>query len=261
MEHWQIDELDIFHLIAEKKLFPSIFLNDNLDFYFFDDQECQWDLHTNKDDLQLSLDDDDYAAIYEFTKVKGFYYLRFERQSLEELATSEVQKDPPRSRCTESMWHMGTIEISLQFGQKCFNDNNVVFIKQEIERCEREKVVALDKSPKTDAGLIEKLKRAEQSLSAANSELDRLKTRLSEAHETIDCFRRADSEKPLNTKERNGLLTVIAALCDYSAVKYNERGAAGQIGRMMEEIGAPLDDDTIRGYLKKIPDALETRKK
>ena len=65
----------------------------------------------------------------------------------------------------------------------------------------------------------------------------------------------------LATKERNTLLTIIAALCDYSAVKHQDRGAAVQIASLTDEIGAPVSDDTVRKVLAKIPNALETRKK
>lgn len=71
----------------------------------------------------------------------------------------------------------------------------------------------------------------------------------------------ASFEKPLTTTERNTLLTIIAALCDYSDIKYLERGAASQILKMTEVIGAPITDDTIRSALRKIPDALESRQK
>lgn len=72
---------------------------------------------------------------------------------------------------------------------------------------------------------------------------------------------RAMVDKAMTTTERNTLLTIIAALCDYSDIKYQERGAAGQIVKMTEEIGAPVTDDTIRNVFGKIPDALESRKK
>lgn len=71
----------------------------------------------------------------------------------------------------------------------------------------------------------------------------------------------ADGEKPLATTERKTLLTVIAALCDYSAILHQERGAAGQIASMTVELGAEVTDDTIRKILKQIPDALRTRLK
>jgi hypothetical protein len=74
-----------------------------------------------------------------------------------------------------------------------------------------------------------------------------------------ECIR--SEEKPLQTTERNTLLTIIAALCDYSAIKHQERGAASQIVKMTEEIGAVVSVDTVRRALEKIPDALETRMK
>lgn len=67
--------------------------------------------------------------------------------------------------------------------------------------------------------------------------------------------------KPLTTTERNTLLTIIAALCEYSAIKPQERGAAAQIAKLTEKIGATVTDDTVRKALAKIPVALETRMK
>lgn len=67
------------------------------------------------------------------------------------------------------------------------------------------------------------------------------------------------ADRPLMTIERNTLLTIIAALCDYSGIKTEERGAANQIAKLTEEIGAPVSDDTVRRWLNQIPDALESR--
>ncbi len=71
----------------------------------------------------------------------------------------------------------------------------------------------------------------------------------------------AEPEKPLPTTERETLLTIIAALCDYSAINHQERGAAKQISKLTEEIGATVSDDTVRRWLKMIPGALEKRMK
>lgn len=68
-------------------------------------------------------------------------------------------------------------------------------------------------------------------------------------------------DKPLSTTERNTLLTIIAALCDYSAIKTDDRGSANQIAKLTEEIGATVSDDTVRRWLKQIPNALESRMK
>jgi hypothetical protein len=69
------------------------------------------------------------------------------------------------------------------------------------------------------------------------------------------------AEKPISTTERNTLLAIIAALCDYSAINPNDRGAASQIAKLTEEVGATVSDDTVRRWLKAIPDALAVRKK
>lgn len=71
----------------------------------------------------------------------------------------------------------------------------------------------------------------------------------------------ASSDKPIATTERNTLLTIIAALCDYSAIDPAGRGAANQIAKLTEKLGATVTDDTIRKALAKIPDALEARTK
>jgi hypothetical protein len=65
----------------------------------------------------------------------------------------------------------------------------------------------------------------------------------------------------LTTTERNTLLTIIAALCHFSGIEHQNRGVAGKLEKMTEEIGAPVTDDTIREVLKKIPDAVDSRRK
>jgi hypothetical protein len=71
----------------------------------------------------------------------------------------------------------------------------------------------------------------------------------------------AKVDRPLHTRQRRTLLTIIAALCDHSKIDYAARGAAQRIKNMAELIGAPIDDGTIDTVLKEIPDALETRVK
>lgn len=68
-------------------------------------------------------------------------------------------------------------------------------------------------------------------------------------------------EKPITFSERNSLLTIIEALCDYSDIKTQDRGTANQIAKLTQEIGAAVSDDTVRRWLKAIPEALEHRKK
>ena len=68
-------------------------------------------------------------------------------------------------------------------------------------------------------------------------------------------------DKPLSGNERNTLLTIIAALCNYSDIKLEAHGVATDIATMTHDIGAPVSDDAIRSALKKIPDALQRRMK
>jgi len=68
-------------------------------------------------------------------------------------------------------------------------------------------------------------------------------------------------DKPLGTKERRTLLTIIAALCKKAKIDPNQRGAAQTIMALTEELGAKVSDDTIKNYLDQIPDALESRMK
>jgi len=68
-------------------------------------------------------------------------------------------------------------------------------------------------------------------------------------------------EKPLATTERNSLLIIIAALLKYESIDPAGRETTSEILRMTEDLGAPVSDDTIRNVLKKIPDALDSRRK
>jgi hypothetical protein len=139
MERWSISEVDIFHLIAEGKLFPSIFLNTNLDAYEFDERGMQWELIYSKDDLDHVEDEDELNTIYEMTKVKGFYYLRFNRESLDELAAFEVQIELPHFKGNlKPRWGLCDTSCTLTYGDNCFSIESAVFESKEIERCERE---------------------------------------------------------------------------------------------------------------------------
>ena len=68
-------------------------------------------------------------------------------------------------------------------------------------------------------------------------------------------------ERPLHTRSRRTLLTIIAALCDSAGIEHQQRGAAQRIKGLTELAGTPVDDGTIKSILDEIPDALETRMK
>jgi hypothetical protein len=65
--------------------------------------------------------------------------------------------------------------------------------------------------------------------------------------------------RALSTTERNTLLTIIAALCNYSDIKHDARGVAPRIEGMTTDIGATVTADSILKVLRQIPAALESR--
>ncbi|MHB1093405.1 hypothetical protein [Thiobacillus sp.] len=69
-------------------------------------------------------------------------------------------------------------------------------------------------------------------------------------------------EKPLTTKERTSLLTVIALLTEEARIDISKPSkAAATILKLAETQGINIAQRTIEEYLKKIPDALEKRGK
>ena len=69
-------------------------------------------------------------------------------------------------------------------------------------------------------------------------------------------------DKPLATRERETLLTIIAALCKEAKIAYDKPAkAAGLIQSTAATMGISIGETTIEGHLKRIPDALATRMK
>jgi hypothetical protein len=74
--------------------------------------------------------------------------------------------------------------------------------------------------------------------------------------------RRDEKEKPLETRERTTLLTIIAALCKELEIDWSSPSkAAGSIENMTQQLGARVAPRTIEGHLKRIPEALQRRSK
>jgi len=103
----------------------------------------------------------------------------------------------------------------------------------------------------------EELDAVREALKAKINEIHRLESKLAEYRSGQS----AKVDRPLHTRQRRTLLTVIAALCSQAGVEHDARGAAQRIKRATELIGAPIDDGTIDSILKEIPDALESRMK
>ena len=69
-------------------------------------------------------------------------------------------------------------------------------------------------------------------------------------------------DKPLSTRERDTLLTIIAALAKGAKINIHPPGkAAGFIEGLTAEFGTRVSKRAIEDHLKKIPDALESRMK
>ncbi len=82
----------------------------------------------------------------------------------------------------------------------------------------------------------------------------------------VDFLNSLESDQPKNTsssqsKEKNTLLVMIAALCNELEIKPNQRGVSASLEMMTENIGAPLSDDTIRKILRQLEDAVTARSK
>lgn len=67
------------------------------------------------------------------------------------------------------------------------------------------------------------------------------------------------ADKHLTTRERRTLLTIIAALCKKAGIDIKSRKAAAAILSAADELGTPVSDDTARGVIRDIPDAIERR--
>lgn len=66
-------------------------------------------------------------------------------------------------------------------------------------------------------------------------------------------------EPPASPKHRRTLLTLIGALCEAAGLDVKKRGVAQRLMKMTEQVGAPVDDETIRKIIADIPEALESR--
>ncbi|MCM2346114.1 MAG: hypothetical protein NDI95_05635 [Acidovorax soli] len=70
----------------------------------------------------------------------------------------------------------------------------------------------------------------------------------------------ANEEKPLATRERNTLLTIIAALCKEAKLDHTKHAkTAGLIEDTAKKMGLSVGETTIEGHLKKITSTVVTR--
>ena len=72
----------------------------------------------------------------------------------------------------------------------------------------------------------------------------------------------ANSNRPVGTRERNTLLTIIAALSSEAKIDYRTPAkAANLICSAAAGLGVSLGETTVEGYLKRVPAALEAKTK
>lgn len=192
LERWQINKTDLFHLIADKKLFPSIFLNGFYDVFESGDQGRGWKLIAKEHDYmkwvvqQIESEfDDNFRA----TEVNGYYYLRFQRQAPFELEAYQVRDKRPSAEWGGRMWRLDEA-VQFNCGDDHIGDSDyVVFLREEIERCELEEIVSLVGSDKSnfdqkicielaDTKLRERLHHTERLLQNTRNEIEELKSLL-----------------------------------------------------------------------------------
>ncbi len=187
----------------------------------------------------------------------------------------------PRCRAIHEAIEKGALPVSREKG-KSFDGStdHVAPERRHVTRQDLKEWIAREFPADKPAFLFDEIERNTHAaynadaFQALQADRDALKARLDKAEEgkrTIIAERdsllgernslRALVDKGLTATERNTLLTIIAALCDYSAIKIDDRGAASQIAKLTEGIGATVSDDTMRRWLKAIPNALETRMK
>jgi hypothetical protein len=143
-----------------------------------------------------------------------------------------------------------------------FPNDKPAFLFDEIERSthtainsEAFKALQVDR----DATKLEneKLRKLNQELS---SERDGLKYQIASMESYIEQLKKNNLDA-VSARQRRTFLVMIAALCNQSNINYSERGAAQRIAELTEVVGAPITDDTIRGILSEIEDAIESRQK
>ena len=107
------------------------------------------------------------------------------------------------------------------------------------------------------------LQAAKVRLQNAETEYKKLRDERNEyAHKLQGCLRAKEQEMPLSTKERNTLLAIITALCQEAKIDYTRPAkAAANIQHAADSMGISIGESTIESHLKKIPDALASRKK
>lgn len=76
---------------------------------------------------------------------------------------------------------------------------------------------------------------------------------------TAETSSRETPDRPLPTRTKRTMLTIIASLCEIAKIDHQERGASARIEAAAHRLGAPITAETIKKSLDAIPEALEAR--
>jgi hypothetical protein len=134
--------------------------------------------------------------------------------------------------------------------------DEVAFLRGAHSRKELTQIEKLRRN--AQSGMLDdaqELVEVQAALKAKIAEVHRLRAQLAPSASGLP----ANVDRPLHTKQRRTLLTIIAALCSKARIDCDARGAAQRIKSAVELLGASIDDGTIDTVLKEIPDALEAR--
>jgi hypothetical protein len=142
--------------------------------------------------------------------------------------------------------------------QKTYPDQKPKYLFDEIERSTHSAINAdtfrtLQADRYALKARIDKAEEWAKSIIAEKNDLQNQNKSLAAQVKEID---------PLDTRERNTLLIIIAALCKEAKIDYNKPAkAAALIKSTADFMPVSIGESTIEGHLKKIPDALANRMK
>jgi hypothetical protein len=142
--------------------------------------------------------------------------------------------------------------------QKTYPDQKPKFLFDEIERSTHSAINAdTFRALQSDRDALKvRVEKAEEWAKAVIAEKNDLRNQITSL---VAQLKEVD---PIDTRERNTLLTIISALCNEAKIPYDKPAkAAGMIQSTATKMGVSIGETTIEGHLKKIPDALATRMK
>jgi hypothetical protein len=140
--------------------------------------------------------------------------------------------------------------------EKNFPGDKPVFLFDEVER-QTHPAITVDSYRALKAAHDAK----EKHLEKAQEIIRTFNSQIAEMTLERDALRKqAESSKEMGTRQKRTWLVVMAALCEMAnASPYHGDGLAPRLAEATQRMGTPVTDDTIRGILAGIREALEAR--